>query len=160
MKTMKMQYMLILLSLGLFSAGCGGSGTPVTPPASSYVGNSSTEEGDVVVSGSRFKTPQEAISWLAKFYKSTDIDIDGFKGQLESLYQSGIPLGHIFILARLSYVTGIEPVDLVKIKEGDNGWTAVMEAFQIKGLGGFANLGDLLKDPSGGGLVDRNPGTK
>lgn len=158
MRTMKMQTLLVLV--GMFSAGCGSASSPVSPPPSSFVGNSAADAGDSVVAGAKFKTPQDALSWIARFYKKNDIDIDDFRGQLESLYQSGVSLGHIFILARLSYVTGIDPVALLTIKEGDSGWTAVMDAFQIQGLGVYSNLGDLLRNNPGSGIVDGTPGTK
>ncbi len=158
MRTMKMQYMLLFLSL--YSTGCGGgSGTPVTRPAASYVDNQETSISSSMP-GVKFKSAHDAIDWLANFYAQNGIDISSFQGQLQDLYNNGISLGHIFILARLSYVTGINPTDLLKIQEGGAGWTAVMSAFQISGLGGYANLGDFLLNNSGSGLVDRTPGTK
>lgn len=156
MTTMKMQY---LLTIGLIFSGCGGgSGTPVTDsiPAHNYNESAETQS----TSSAKFKSPQEAIKWLATFYDQNNINSSDFYGQLNSIYESGVPLGHIFILARLSYVTGIDPATLLEIKEGDNGWTAVMQAFQINGLGGYANLGDFLRGQNGNGIVDGTPGNK
>lgn len=139
----KKMVLCFLVLFVFFLVGCGGSKNPISENALSYNNNPLNQQINLTP---KFKTPQEAMKWLARFYKQIDIDIDSFYGQLNSIYESGVALGHIFILARLSYVTGIDPTDLLKVKEGDYGWNAVMEAFQIKGLGGYANVGDFLKN--------------
>lgn len=156
---MNMQYMLLFLSL--FPMGCGGSAdSPVTGSSATYVNNTTSSGSDVILSGTRFKSAQDALKWVARFYEQSGVNVDEFYGQLVSLYESGISLGHLFILARVSYVTGLEPAALALLKEGDNGWTAVMDAFQIQGLGAFLNLGEFLRNNSGNGIVDGTPGNK
>ena len=137
-KIKKLSLISNLFLSAIIFVSCGGARTPVTSQTPAL--NNSID----IPSMPKFKTAQEALKWVARFYKQVDIDIDNLYGQLESIYNSGVALGHVFILARLSYVTGIDPVDLLKIKEGDVGWTAVMDAFQITGLGGYTNLGEYL----------------
>lgn len=157
MKIYKLCSLMVMLMM-VAVLGCGGKNTPITS-SDTQVPTISTLPTEVPDTA-KFKTAQEAIKWIAKFYKSLDIDIDNFYGQLNSIYSQGIALGHIFIIARLSYETGLEPKDVIQIKEGDYGWTAVMEAFQITGLGGYANLGDYLKSQGDSGIKDGTSGTK
>ncbi len=159
MKTYKLCSLMVMLMVGVAVLGCGGKNTPITS-SDTQVPTISTLPTEVPDTA-KFKTAQEAIKWIAEFYKKLGIGIENFYGQLNSIYSQGVALGNIFIIARLSYDLGLDPKDILRIKEGDYGWTAVMEAFQIKGLGGYANLEDYLKSQKDSGRSNfGEPGTK
>lgn len=135
-------YILSSMVLIIAFSGCGGNNSPITTKVPVYDNANLPEYSSAM----KFKSPLESIKWLSDFYESLGTDYSNFYGQLNSIYESGIPLGHIFIIARLAYVTGLQPNDILNITEGGANWNAVMQAFQINGLGGYTNLGDFLRN--------------
>lgn len=138
----------IVFLLGALAFGCGVE-QPVTPQAQTTL--------TAPVELTRFKSVQDAFKFLERMYKQVGA---GFikSGDLMAMYSEGVPLGHIFLVARLAYEFGMEPKDVLNMKEGDNGWKRVMQLLQIGGLGGHVNLGDYLKAiPDPGRVGEEEP---
>lgn len=62
-----------------------------------------------------------------------------------NLYKKGYSLSTVLFLGKVYKATGIEPLDILKLKEDDEEFEKIIPYFGIKTLGKYKTIGDYLK---------------